>query len=161
MTRLTKAVTVIGVCVAIDSGRPAGKAQTAPAAGSAVQEANDRIVRDLAARIAGHEGDPAEQVFKNIQQLKGVRAGLLLTIMNAGYAKALGVACSHCHVAADFASDEQRPKRAAREMIVMHRSINQQLAKMVDLATPQTQNRAINCITCHRGAVNPMQAGGS
>ena len=36
--------------------------------------------------------------------------------MNYGYSRALGVSCMHCHVEQDFASDEKRPKRAAREM---------------------------------------------
>jgi hypothetical protein len=55
----------------------------------------------------------------------------------------------------DFSSDDKRPKRAAREMALMHRSINEQLGKMQNLE-PRPAGRAINCSTCHRGAVNPM-----
>ncbi len=76
--------------------------------------------------------------------------------MNGGYSRALGVACTHCHVEQDFASDDKRPKRAAREMAVMHKMINEQLGKMQNLET-KPDLRAINCSTCHRGAITPMQ----
>lgn len=55
----------------------------------------------------------------------------------------------------DFSSDDKRPNRAAREMAAMHRSINDQLAKMQNLG-PRPQGHFINCSTCHRGAVDPM-----
>ena len=42
-----------------------------------------------------------------------------------------------------------------REMAVMHRMINQELGKMQHIRTPATQNRAINCATCHRGVAIP------
>ena len=75
--------------------------------------------------------------------------------MNTGYAKALGVTCSHCHDVGDFASDDKRPKRAAREMAGMHFGINQQLLKMENLATQPPERRFINCMTCHRGQIKP------
>ena len=121
------------------------------------QETNDRFVREILSRIAGHENDPAEQVFKNIQWLKGVPAGRFLSIMNRGYSHALGVTCTHCHVETDFASDEKRPKRAAREMAAMHRMINTRLHEMQNLEQPPDK-RFINCWTCHRGAIDPVAA---
>ena len=135
---------------------PAQAPRTAAAAQAPTnQEVNDRFVRQISERIAGRENEPAESAFKNIQWLKGVPAGRLLRIMNAGYSRALGVSCTHCHVEQDFSSDEKRPKLAAREMAVMHRTINEQLRKMQNLQT-KAEERAINCSTCHRGAVNPM-----
>jgi hypothetical protein len=122
------------------------------------QEINNRFVQQLLAKIAGRENEPAEQVFKNIQWLKGIPAGRLLRIMNMGYSRALGVSCTHCHVEQDFSSDDKRPKRAAREMADMHRMINEQLKKMQNLQ-PKTQVRAINCSTCHRGNTDPMAGG--
>lgn len=121
---------------------------------SPTQETNNRFVKQISESIAGRENLPAEQVFKNIQHFKGVPAGRLLRIMNGGYSRALGVTCTHCHVEQDFSSEGKRPKRAAREMGVMHRSINEQLKKMQNLEPKP--DRAINCSTCHRGAVNPM-----
>jgi photosynthetic reaction center cytochrome c subunit len=120
------------------------------------QEINDRFVKDLSAKIAGRENEAAVKVFKNIQieVLKNVPAGRFLRIMNFGYSRALGVACTHCHVEQDFSSDEKRPKQAAREMAAMHKMINDQLAKMQNLDLKPEQ-RFINCSTCHRGAINP------
>ena len=74
--------------------------------------------------------------------------------MNGGYARALGVRCTHCHDERDFSSDEKRPKRAAREMAAMHWTINQTLAKMKNL-TAAPDERFINCATCHRGKTDP------
>src|SRR5215472_17477376 len=100
-----------------------------------VQEINDAFVQKISAQIAGHEGEPAAQVFKNIQLdvLKKAPAARFLRIMNMGYSRALGVTCTHCHVEDDFSKDDKRPKRAAREMALMHFAINQQLAKMENL----------------------------
>src|SRR5678815_841638 len=53
---------------------------------------------ELTKQIAGKENLPAEQVFKNIQILKGIPAGRLLRIMELGYSRSLGVNCTHCHV---------------------------------------------------------------
>ncbi|HEY2934322.1 MAG TPA: c-type cytochrome [Acidobacteriota bacterium] len=130
---------------------------TTPAQLSPTQEINNRFVQQFTEQIAGRENEPAVRVFKNIQfeLFKSVPAGRLLRIMNGGYSRALGVSCTHCHVEQDFSSDEKRPKRAAREMAGMHRMINEQLGKMQNLET-KPQERAINCSTCHRGAINPM-----
>jgi hypothetical protein len=76
--------------------------------------------------------------------------------MNEGYSRALGVTCTHCHNDQNFASDEKRPKRAAREMAVMHRMINDALRKMQNIEIPP-DNRPINCFTCHRGAIDPTK----
>jgi hypothetical protein len=136
--------------------RPTPVAQPSPTPPkSPTQETNDRFVQQIRERIKGHEKEPAEQVFKNIQQFKGVPSGNVLAIMNRGYSRALGVTCTHCHVEEDFASDDKRPKRAAREMATMNRSIIEQLGKMQNLAS-KPEERAINCSTCHRGAIDPM-----
>lgn len=129
--------------------------ETAKVQESPTQQINKRFVQQISERIADRQNEPAEQVFKNIQQFKGVPAGRLLLIMNLGYSRALGVTCTHCHVEQDFSSEDKRPKRAAREMAVMHRMINEQLKKMENLET-KVEDRAINCTTCHRGAINPM-----
>ena len=127
------------------------------AAATSIQQTNDAFVQKIMQQIAGHEQEPAEKVFKNIQIMKTTPAARFLTIMNVGYSRALGVSCTHCHVEEDFSSDDKRPKRAAREMAVMHHGINDQLAKMQNL-DPNPQGHFINCSTCHRGAVDPLQS---
>jgi hypothetical protein len=123
------------------------------------QEINDRFQKQIAERIASRKSEPASQVFKNIQieWLKDVPAERFLVIMNRGYSRALGVSCTHCHVEQDFASDEKRPKRAAREMAVMHRMVNGQLRQMQNLKD-SPDDRSINCFTCHHGAIDPREA---
>lgn len=132
---------------------------TSPASeNSSTQEINDAFVQQISKQIVGHEQEPAGQVFKNIQLdiLKKTPAARLLLIMNLGYSRALGVTCEHCHVKDDFSKDDKRPKRAAREMAVMHFSINQQLAQMKNLeANPE--GHFINCSTCHRGSIKPKE----
>jgi hypothetical protein len=136
------------------SQEPAPPPQPAPPSPADRQATNDRIEATMLEKIKGHEKEPAEQVFKNVRILKGIPASNLLDIMNYGYSHALGVTCKHCHVETDFASDDKRPKRAAREMALMHRSINDQLRKMENLEQP-ADKRSINCGVCHRGAIDP------
>jgi hypothetical protein len=151
---------------ALDTQAPALHARPSARQGSAppqrqpsIQDVNDRFVRDLSARLADRENQPSHLAFKNIKLkwFKDVPAKQLLDIMDGGYARALGVRCTHCHVADDFASDEKRPKRAAREMATMHWDINQRLARMAHL-TGAPQERFINCATCHRGSTDPHDA---
>jgi hypothetical protein len=79
-----------------------------------------------------------EQVFKNIQVLKGLPATSLQGVMSL-FTASLGVACDHCHVD-PFDKDEKENKRIAREMIRMTMEINKS----------QGEN-AVTCYTCHRG----------
>ncbi|HYC60172.1 MAG TPA: c-type cytochrome [Thermoanaerobaculia bacterium] len=113
---------------------------------------DDPEVKRILAEIAGKEKLPAGQVFKNVKLLKDVPAARFLRIMDAGYSQALGVMCDHCHVEDRFDADEKRPKLAAREMIVLTREINDQLAKMENIDTSEA---TVNCTTCHRGYVKP------
>jgi hypothetical protein len=149
------AILVLTACAAHREVAPV----PAPApAGNPHQAENDRTAQQVAGKIAGHENEPAGTVFKNIQLpgLKEIPAQRLLMMMNLGYSRALGVSCTHCHVEGDFASDDKRPKKAAREMAVMHRGINDQLRKMENLEG-QPEEHVINCTTCHRGHVDPNE----
>lgn len=160
MAILATALAIVSIIIGVRAQtaspqqRPGSGAQPATAQPS-VQEINDGFVQKITKQIAGHEQEPAEKVFKNVQIMKTTPAARFLLIMNLGYARGLGVACTHCHVETDFSSDDKRPKRAAREMAVMHRSINDQITKMQNLE-PNPQGHFINCSTCHRGAVDPM-----
>ena len=88
---------------------------------------------------------PAEKQFRNIQILKGIPASQL-TVTMAGFARALGVTCSHCHVSGQFELDTLPGKQAARKMLTM---TNQMNAENSSAAAPVT------CWTCHRGALTP------
>jgi DNA-binding transcriptional regulator YiaG len=72
--------------------------------------------------------------------------------MDTGFNRALGVGCDHCHVEDRWEADEKRPKRAAREMMVLVNQINDSLQKLQEI---DTSDATINCTTCHRGYVKP------
>ena len=138
----------------VAAGQPAPPAAASMPMQNANQEKNDQIARAVLERIAGHENEPAEQVFKNIQSLKGMPAGRLVRVMNMGYSRALGVGCLHCHFGQDYSSDEKRQKRAAREMMAMNKMINEQLRSLKNLEG-KPEEKFVNCTTCHRGQVDP------
>jgi photosynthetic reaction center cytochrome c subunit len=95
---------------------------------------------------------PAGEVFRNVQLMKDIPADRFLRIMDTGYRQSLGVSCDYCHVEDRWEADEKRPKRAAREMILMTRMINEHLAKLTEINTEEAN---VNCTTCHRGYVKP------
>jgi len=108
---------------------------------------------DLMKQIAGRENQPSEQVFKNIQILKGVPAARLLRVMELGYSRSLGVNCAHCHVVDQWDKDDKPTKPIAREMAKMAQTINNDLLKNIkNLKGP---NPIVNCTTCHRGQTKP------
>jgi hypothetical protein len=136
---------------------PNTSAQTTPNATPASQEEKPfdqaQKLAELTKQIAGKENLPAEQVFKNIQILKGIPAGRLLRIMELGYSRSLGVNCTHCHVVDQWDKDDKPTKPIAREMSKMVQTINNDLLKPIkNLKGP---NPIVNCTTCHRGQIKP------
>lgn len=112
-----------------------------------------QALADLRKRIAGQENKPAGEVFKNIQMMKAVPAGRLLRVMELGYARSLGVNCTHCHVAGEWEKEGKPTKQIARDMSAMVAVINNdQLKKIKNLKGPDS---VINCTTCHRGQTKP------
>jgi hypothetical protein len=112
-----------------------------------------QALADLRKTIAGQETKPAGEVFKNIQMLKAMPAGRLLRVMELGYAKSLGVNCTHCHVAGEWEKEDKPTKQITRDMAAMVAVINtEQLKKIKNLKSPDP---VINCTTCHRGQTKP------
>jgi hypothetical protein len=113
-----------------------------------------KALADLRKEIAGKENEPAGKVFMDIDVMQGVTAGQLLAIMELGYARALGVNCTHCHVPGQWQSNDKKEKEAARGMIRMNAQINNELLpKIRGLDTDH--KHLVNCTTCHRGHVRP------
>src|SRR6516164_10866504 len=92
----------------------------------------------------------AEDVFKNIQVLKGIPVNEFMDTMGF-FSAALGLNCTGCHVAeslqdwSKFAEDIPR-KRTARNMIRMVDTINK---------TQFAGARMLTCWSCHRGTQVP------
>ncbi len=66
-------------------------------------------------------------------------------------ASALGVGCDHCHVQGNFASDEKSPKRMARRMLEMTRTLNAQYFPKHEVKEGESILGRISCTTCHEG----------
>lgn len=89
---------------------------------------------------------PAEQVFKNIQALKGTPANQIIPSMQF-IANSLGVECDFCHVRGANEKDDKKTKLTARQMIQMQMAINRDNFK---------GEREVTCFSCHRGAHDPV-----
>jgi hypothetical protein len=98
---------------------------------------------------AGKESLPAEEVFQNIQILKGKPASQLPGMMKA-LNNLLGVQCTYCHVASEWQKEEPEPKITARRMFGMLSNISQKYFDGRDEVT---------CWTCHRGSPKPSNGG--
>ena len=98
-------------------------------------------------------GDPkpqvAEDVFKNIQILKGVPINEFLGIMGF-FSASVGKSCVDCHDSdsgwENYISDNNPNKKTARRMIAMVATINKSFFG---------GNQNVTCYSCHRGGPNP------
>jgi photosynthetic reaction center cytochrome c subunit len=88
----------------------------------------------------------AEQVYKNIQVLRGVPAEQLIPAMQFITAS-LGVQCDFCHRDNAFEKDDNENKQTARKMMRMMFAIDQQNFD---------GHREVTCYSCHRGAHKPV-----
>lgn len=138
---------------AVTPPRPAAPAGPTAAQTDSINALNDKATAAALAEIAGKENLPAEQVFKDIQVLKGQPASRVLAIMNAGYSRALGVSCTHCHAGTDYASNAKSQKKEARGMVKMVEMINEGNKSIPEYAGDPP---VINCVVCHRGARRPV-----
>lgn len=94
----------------------------------------------------------AEDVFKNVQVLRGIPVDQFMQTMGV-FSASLGMSCEDCHAAdatawENYAKDSPRKERA-REMILMVQTINKQ----------NFQGRqVVGCFSCHRGTDRPKVA---
>jgi len=98
--------------------------------------------------------------FENLELLPKDISKRELTGVMRNFSHALGVRCTECHLSKkegsdrledlDFASDEKPEKKAARQMMRMVGSINEQIGKM-GFKNPTR----VGCMTCHHGVKHP------
>ena len=98
------------------------------------------------ARAQAAEPKKAEEVYKNIQQLKGTPADEIMPAMQF-IAASLGVDCNFCHVQGKMDADDKGAKKTARAMMAMTAAINK------DSFRGRLQ---VTCYSCHRGSTNPV-----
>ena len=109
----------------------------------------------LAAGLACGQAVPAqrlqmaEEVFKNVQMLKGIPVNEFLGIMGF-FSASLGKSCVDCHDSdsgwENYVSDMNPNKRTARAMIGMVNNINRNFFR---------GNQQVTCYSCHRGGPKP------
>jgi len=108
----------------------------------------------IPAGAAGQAQQPrpqmAEEVFKNVQLLKGIPVDEFMDTMGM-FASSLSLNCIDCHVAEsvdtwDKFADDTQLKRITRTMMQMVTAINKDQFKGV---------RAVTCYTCHHGDLRP------
>jgi photosynthetic reaction center cytochrome c subunit len=87
----------------------------------------------------------ADQVFKNIVQLKGAPADQLIPAMQF-ISASLGVECDFCHVPGKMDLDDKPHKKTAREMMAMMMEINK---------ANFGGHLEVTCNTCHHGSTHP------
>ena len=122
---------------------PGSQATPAPAPNTRADDA--QYLAELKQRLVGHEEEPAETFFKNIEILKGKKASRLPAMMSA-LTGLLGVGCSYCHIPNEWAREDKPTKQTARKMFRMIGRINKE-----DFAG----KNAVSCWTCHRGNPHP------
>ncbi len=92
----------------------------------------------------------ADEVFKNVQVLKGIPVDEFMNTMGV-FSAALGMSCEDCHASNDtkwenYALDTSPRKRTARRMVQMMATINKDNFG---------GRQMITCWTCHRGGDRP------
>jgi hypothetical protein len=106
----------------------------------------------LASAQVGTDQKPqmAEDVFKNVQVLKGISVDEFMATMGF-FAASLSLNCTDCHISessGDWAryADDTPLKRMSRMMVQMVNTLNKG-----SFGT----RRAVTCYTCHRGTTQP------
>ena len=108
------------------------------------------VAATLRGQTAADQRPPvAEDVFKNVQVLKGIPVNDFMGTMGI-FSAALGMSCEDCHRSGDsswenYAAESPR-KQMARRMVVMMAEINR---------THFGGRQAVTCFSCHRGTDRP------
>jgi hypothetical protein len=112
----------------------------------------------IAVSLAFTKDDP---IYKNLQILpKNITKQQMDSVMHH-YSNSLGVRCSFCHVRNDsaktwdFASDANKHKLVARDMMRMTDKINDQYFDMTGGKRDLNTQLMVTCFTCHHGTTQP------
>jgi hypothetical protein len=102
-----------------------------------------------------------DPLYKNLQVLpKDISKEQMDSVMHH-FNEALSVRCSFCHVRIDstnkfdFASDDMKHKRKAREMMKLTDNINDDYFDVTGGQRTITTQLMVTCYTCHHGSNDP------
>ena len=123
--------------------------QTAP--GTAVPFSAAAALKQAAAQAqAGAKPQMSEEVFKNVQVLKGIPVDEFMGTMGV-FTTSLSLCCGNCHTGAGTSDpkwdDDPPRKKTARAMVQMVQNINR---------TNFGGRQVVTCWTCHRGQLSPL-----
>jgi Photosynthetic reaction centre cytochrome C subunit len=96
----------------------------------------------------GDARQPVEEVYRNIQSLKGSNAGGLAMTMSV-FSAALGVSCDYCHTEGHWDSDAKPAKKMARRMLALFTEIPHYFES--------SRQPSMQCYTCHQGSPKPQR----
>lgn len=112
--------------------------------------------------LAVHAQPPQERKPTNLKVLDTTMTHEQVVAVMRTFTEALGVGCDHCHAAPkpgtreiDFASDNNKIKLTARDMMRMTAQINSKY--LADLpAVSDSTKVTVQCVTCHHGQPQPV-----
>src|SRR5215207_11230957 len=103
-----------------------------------------------------------EPLYKNLKVLpKNITKEQMDSVMRH-FSASLGVKCNFCHVRRegedhpDFASDENKHKLVARDMMKMTDKINDKYFDLTGSKKNLNAQLMVTCYTCHHGATDPV-----
>lgn len=105
---------------------------------------------------------PANPKYTNLKVLpKDINEEQMDSVMHH-YTASLNVKCNFCHTMnqetkkLDFASDANKHKLIAREMITMTNSLNKEYFDHTGGTISLSSQLAVTCYSCHHGAKEPV-----
>jgi superfamily II DNA helicase RecQ len=104
----------------------------------------------------------AEEVrYKNLKVMSKKTTKEQMDVVMKHFTASLGVKCNHCHVynqeakAMDFASDANKHKEEARQMMKMTQKLNKKYFEWKGDWTAVKDKLEVTCYTCHGGKQEP------
>ncbi|HEV2112560.1 MAG TPA: photosynthetic reaction center cytochrome c subunit family protein [Terriglobales bacterium] len=101
------------------------------------------LLADLSSAQSGDRPKLAEELYKNIQVMKGQPASNVQPVMES-ITRQIGADCKYCHVDKQWASEDNKMKDSSRMMFRMTAFINHEIF---------ADKERVSCWTCHRGSV--------
>lgn len=103
----------------------------------------------------------SNSLYKNLKVLPGDISKEQMDSVMHHFTASLNVKCNFCHArtadnkAFDFASDANKHKLVARDMMTMTNDLNKKYFNHTGSALTLNSQLVVTCYTCHHGATDP------